>query len=269
MKEIPVVFKKFWVQLLYFLTVPSFFLFFALMYDPFRIQEFYNMGRDLMSFNLTMVFCIILLTLVGLRLLFFFLRKVMHLSWFLYIGWCFAELLLISFFVSLYIFLMSHMASTFFNTWGTCLSHILSISAYPYIIATLLAIVLDPLAITDRFHRSEDALMRFHDENKRLKLVVASSAVLFIEADENYVNVHYIEGEREKTYMLRTSMKGIEELVIKHGLVRCHRSYYISPNHVKILRREKNGAVFALLDYPGVKHIPVSRRYYDNLSALL
>jgi len=269
MKEIPVVFKKFWVQLLYFLTIPAFYLFFVLMYDPFRIQEYYNMGRGLMSFNLTMVFCIILLTLTGLRLLFFFLRKVMHLSWFLYIGWCFAEILLISFFMSLYIFLMSKMSSTFFTTWGTCLSHILSISAYPYIISTLLALVLDPLALADRFHRSEDALIRFHDENKRLKLVVASSAILFIEAEENYVKIHYIEGERQKTYQLRSSMKGIEELVIKHGLVRCQRSYYVSPDHIKILRREKDGSIFALLDYPDAKQIPVSRRYYDNLSALL
>jgi DNA-binding LytR/AlgR family response regulator len=108
--------------------------------------------------------------------------------------------------------------------------------------------------------------MRFVDNAQKLKLMIASSAVLYIEADENYVHVRYMEGERVKDYPLRASMKSLEELVLKHGLLRCQRSYYINPQHIKVLRRDKEGMISAELDIPNQKSIPVSPKYYEAVA---
>ena len=112
----------------------------------------------------------------------------------------------------------------------------------------------------------DDSLMRFVDNTQKLKLMIASSAVLYVEADENYVHVRYMEGERVKDYPLRASMKSLEELMQKHGLLRCQRSYYINPNHIKVLRRDKEGMISAELDVVNQKSIPVSPKYYETVA---
>jgi DNA-binding LytR/AlgR family response regulator len=115
----------------------------------------------------------------------------------------------------------------------------------------------------------DDSLMRFMDNTQKLKLVIASSAVLYVEADENYVHIRYMEGDRLKDYPLRASMKSLEELMQKHGLLRCQRSYYINPQHIKVLRRDKEGLITAELDVANQKSIPVSPKYYESVARWL
>ena len=85
---------------------------------------------------------------------------------------------------------------------------------------------------------------------------------------ENYVQVFYLEGERVRDYLVRASMRSIEELCADNGLKRCHRSFYLNPAHVKTLRREKEGVIVAELDVAG-QEVPVTKRYYDDLVAIL
>jgi DNA-binding LytR/AlgR family response regulator len=94
-------------------------------------------------------------------------------------------------------------------------------------------------------------------------------AILYISAEENYVNIYYTDNGRVKSYVLRSSMKALDELCQDHGLIRCHRSYYINPAHVKVLRKDREGLVHAELDVTDVMDIPVTKRYYDRLSELL
>ena len=115
----------------------------------------------------------------------------------------------------------------------------------------------------------DDSLMRFVDSTQRVKLMIASSAVLYIKAEENYVHIRYMEGDRLKEYALRASMKSLEELMHKHGLIRCQRSYYVNPQHIKVLRRDKEGMITAELNTPQAQNIPVSPRYYEELAKWL
>ena len=77
-----------------------------------------------------------------------------------------------------------------------------------------------------------------------------------------------MEGEALKEYTLRQSMKGIETLMDKHGIIRCQRSYFVNPRHVKVLRRDKEGIIQAELDTHN-QHVPVSPKYYEQLSKML
>jgi DNA-binding LytR/AlgR family response regulator len=64
-------------------------------------------------------------------------------------------------------------------------------------------------------------------------------------------------------------MKSVDELCLSIGLVRCHRSFYVNPAHVRVLRKEKEGVVVAELDMHDVRDIPVSKKFYDNLAEML
>ena len=111
--------------------------------------------------------------------------------------------------------------------------------------------------------------MRFADSTGRLKLVIAHDVILYIEAQENYVSIHYMEGNSHKEYSLRQSMRGIEELMERHGIIRCQRSYFVNPRHVKVLRRDKEGFIQAELDVDNNRPVPVSPKYYEQLSRML
>ena len=78
-----------------------------------------------------------------------------------------------------------------------------------------------------------------------------------------------MEGEKQKEYSLRQSMRGIEELMEKHGIIRCQRSYFVNPRHVKVLRRDKEGFIQAELDVHDSQPVPVSPKYYEQLSKML
>ena len=280
MKGIPVIFRKFWPQMLYFSVVPVFFVAFVLLYKPASICSFLDMDRGQLSFNVTISACIIFGVLLGFRLAFYLLRRAMDLEWDLYITWCIAEMFVCSAFLSLYFVLRYRGAIPYFDVLGYCLAIVFSILVYPYIAVTM------SLALNKSGERAlagDDDLIRFQDENKRVKLVIASSAVLYIMARENYVQIFYLDGERIKDYVLRTSMKGIEELITSKGLTRSHRSYFVNPKHIEVLRRDKDGQMVALLDVPasaaplssgisissGAVSIPVSKRYIDAIASIL
>ncbi len=64
--------------------------------------------------------------------------------------------------------------------------------------------------------------------------------------------------------MIRNSLKWIEEnLTTDTPLVRCHRSYIVNLDRVKILKKEKNGIMLEL-DSENTPDIPVSKTYYQS-----
>ncbi len=266
MNKLPSIFTALRSNLIFMITLPIFWLCFVLLYQPIRVVELLEMGRNLLNFNATIIMCILLGVMIISRGLLMAIHHTLILNGWKLIIWEVAELLTMSLFTALYMTLMYHGKFTYFQMVGQCLLFLLSILLFPYVILDL---TFAYVAILEQDTLYDDSLMRFVDSTQKLKLMIASSAVLYVEADENYVHIRYMEGEKQKDYPLRASMKSLEELMQKHGLIRCQRSYYINPQHVKVLRRDKDGMISAELDVPNQKSIPVSPRYYDSLSKWL
>lgn len=260
---------RFPAQIVHFVGIPFVFVAFALIYKPESLISLLTTMHAGVEFNLIIVGCIMLLTLVGTRLAFYFLRKVLHLNTLLYIGWCFAETVIFSMFSALYIHLISGMVDTYFNTVASCLPIFGGVVVWPYVILLLYYTI---VGLTDQLNTpsvEENGLIRFKDESQKLKLVVASSSILYIEAKENYVDIVYTDNGTVKRYTLRSSMKRLEEPLHSQGFQRCHRAYYINPKHIKVLGKDEKGYMVANLDVPSCPPIPVSKTYYAALSAML
>lgn len=259
------VFRRFIPQLLHMVILPVFFFSFMLIYRPFQAMDF--LGHEWFGVHVTIISCIILVSVIMTRLLYYFLP--LKLSYTLYSFWCLAEIIFTSFFAALYIWLVFKKPMPYFDTLTLSFQYISLSLVIPYVI----------LALSMRIHeygdRSSESLdvasqrIRFYDEKHNLKIVLDSQSVLYIEADVNYVNIYYIENGKVRSYMLRNSMKAIDEVCQDHGLLRCQRSFYVNPKHVKVLRKEKDGVVYAELDANDVRHIPVTKRYYDRLAEML
>ena len=249
-------------NLSFVVALPLFWLSFVLLYQPQMWVKLLDMETASLNFNATIIMCILLGVVLISRGILLTVHNTLRMNWSRIIQWELCEVLAMSMFAALYVTLMYHGEYPYFHVVGKCLYALLLTMIYPYVVLNL------AFAYVGEKEKEvyDDSLMRFVDNTQKLKLMIASSAVLYVEADENYVHVRYMEGERVKDYPLRTSMKSLEELMQKHGLLRCQRSYYINPNHIKVLRRDKEGVISAELDVPNQKSIPVSPKYYETVA---
>lgn len=107
-------------------------------------------------------------------------------------------------------------------------------------------------------------ILNFFDEKKELRLSVLSEQVLWIESADNYIKIHYINKGKTAAFMIRNTLKVVEESLVNTSMVRCSRSTIVNFDHVKILRKEKEGILLGL-DNENIPDIPVSKTYAERV----
>lgn len=112
-----------------------------------------------------------------------------------------------------------------------------------------------------------EGMVRFADDKGNVKLVVGADKVICIESAGNYLTVSYEDDGKLMRYSLRNTMKGIDKICSANGMVRCHRSFFVNLNKVKVIRRTPEGMV-AEIDHAGVGTVPVSKTYASDLISL-
>ncbi len=265
MSRISKIFRRFIPQFLHMIVLPTFFFAFMLIYKPFNSVEF--LGGEWFGVHLTISSCIVLLAVIIMRLLYYYLP--LNLNYSLYITWCFSEVIFASFFVALYVWLVTMKPMPYFGAFAVSFQYLSTALVFPYVILALSFRLYELLSKEGNEISDSNARMRFYDDRHNLKIVLTEDAILYIAAEENYINIFYKESGKNRNYVLRNSMKSVEELCQDHGLVRCHRSFYVNPRHIKVLRKDKEGIVYAELDAGDIMHIPVTKRYYDRVSEML
>lgn len=107
-------------------------------------------------------------------------------------------------------------------------------------------------------------LIHFHDEKGTLRLSIKFTKLYYIEAADNYVNIYYENKGKISRFLLRKSLKSIEDTYKEYPLIRCHRSFIINVEKVKVLKKEKDGT-YLDFDYGDINVIPVSKTYSQNI----
>ena len=269
MKTIARTFYKMPVTVMFFVAVPIFYFLFVLAYKPFDMEVFLAVGQGRYALQLIVSTLIVFGVMLFSRMLLFLLRRVLDLNWPLYVLWCFGEVILCGLFLSIPMGI-GWAERPYFTVMSLCILYMAGILVFPLSLITM-AVQLHVLGKRADLAPAVDekTLIRFYDEQKRLKLVVASDAVLYIEAEENYVHIVHLDNGKVKDFELRSSMRALEEVLQRHGLVRCHRSFFVNSAHVELLKKDVNGYALAQLDQEKVKNIPVSKKYYDSIVTLL
>ena len=259
--------KTYRSQLLYVVLLPAFFAGFCFLYDPFGMKDYYQVGGMSFGFHFLMLACILLAILALTRLVFSALYKHIPFKWWHYVVWCIGEAFVFSFFMAMYTTLFYAGQYNYFVVLSRSFKFAYLILIYPYLFLCMMQVILNKDA--DLNAEPAETLVKFYDEHKRLKLTIDPSAIICIQADANYIIIRYMDADRIKEFMLRASMKSVEHTVEGHGLVRCHRSYFVNPRYVKMLSKNREGMITAELLHPEVASIPVSKQFYQKLSELL
>ena len=109
-----------------------------------------------------------------------------------------------------------------------------------------------------------NSLISFRDERGVLQLSVAKENLLYIESADNYVCIWYTKNDQLKKQLLRITMKEVSEQMADTNIIRCHRSYMVNLDLVKVMRREKEN-LFLELGVPNVREIPISKTYGEQV----
>lgn len=270
MRTISRAFYKMPVITIFITGIPLFYFLFVLAYKPFLMDEFLAVGAGRYTLNL-IVCTLIVLGVVSLsRMLLYILRRRLDLNWPLYILWCLSEAVVSGLFMSIPMGIGWGGVRPYFTVMSLCVLYTSGILVFPLSIISM-AVQMNELVreIGRPVIPEEKTLIRFYDDQKRVKLVVSSESVLYIEAEENYVHVVHLDNGKIRDLVLRSSMRSLEDTLKRHGLVRCHRSFFLNAAHVDLLKKDANGYALARLDQEGAKEIPVSKRYYQAVTALL
>jgi len=108
------------------------------------------------------------------------------------------------------------------------------------------------------------SMIGFSDEKGELKISVMLENLLYIDSADNYATIHYLNKSKLSHYMIRNTLKWMDENLTKETLlVRCHRSYIVNLDKVKVLRKTKNG-IYLEMDAENTPDIPVSKTYYER-----
>ena len=112
-----------------------------------------------------------------------------------------------------------------------------------------------------------DNRITLFDNNGVLKFSISSDNLYFIESDDNYIKVWYMDSAGEmKQYMLRCRLKTVEDSFADSELVRCHRKYIVNIRKISILKSEKEGYKIDF-DIDSIDPIPISKTYEQAVLA--
>lgn len=264
-------------------------LIFIVVYQPFDATQWMFKGTNIDKF----VFYAILVVLIGLgtlavsRIILYFVSKRKSVTILNFLLWIFLEFAAIAFAVTLFTWLITKKASynAYFTIYPRTYLITTLILCIPYALSYLyfslknkeeeVESLISALESVQRpaFSEASDndpqslPLIHFKDEKDELKLSVHTDALLYLEAADNYVKIHYLNKGEVSGFLLRNTLKNIEHLFPERQLVRCHRSYIINTQKIKILKKNKEG-LFVELDVDNVPEIPVSKTYADKILQL-
>ena len=272
-------------QITMIIFVPIFALLFISIYSPFDFDRIdtnapllarLNISRELLVQLVTIILILIGMAVAAVSRWFMSLySRRRTLSYVAYISWIACEILVMTtiFTIAAYFTESSKDIITLFRNSLIKTSLILLI---PYAICYIYFIWQERVAqlrmLREQIMEDETALqvayVQIYDEKGEMRLSVRREHLLLIESADNYVCVWYTNQNTPKKVLVRNTLKQVAEQLSSTHIQRCHRSYLINLDHVKVLRREKEG-VFVELGIDGVPDVPISKTYSESIQRWL
>jgi DNA-binding LytR/AlgR family response regulator len=212
-----------------------------------------------------------MLVVVVSRIVMYHLSKRRQLNYWRYVLWVFLEILVMAFVYSIYVKFILSDPRDFMEIASLSMKNTSLIILLPYTILWLF------FSWQDKSHKlqeleeqdttptnTKNVMIPFKDEKGTLRLSVQNADLLYIEAADNYVTIHYYFGEKVQKFMVRNSMRYYEEQFKGSNIIRCHRSYMVNLDKVRIIRKEKDGLHLEIDSKPPISLL-VSKTYIPGV----
>ncbi len=260
--------KKDIVSLILFTSL--FALVFINIYSPFGADKWFSVTKlEFLTYSSLVILTGVLVVVISRIVMYYVCRKHLISIW-QYLVWIFAEIMLMALFYALFQKLILKDPRIFDELWEKSARNTALVLLLPYSVMWLYfswrdkKLEIERLAVLQAHPDNTRDMIPFYDEKSILKFSVKKEDLLYLESTENYVSICYLNKGKVSTYLLRDTMKRMEENFAGTEIIRCHRSYMVNFEKVRVIRKDRDGLKLEL-DSPSAPDIPVSKTYVDNV----
>ncbi|NLV18509.1 MAG: LytTR family transcriptional regulator [Bacteroidetes bacterium] len=245
-------------------------LIFINIYSPFGADKWFNLTRiQFLTFSSLVILTGVMVVVIS-RIIMYQLSKKYTINLTHFLLWITAEIFAMALFYSMFqkIFLNDTrelIVLVKMSARNTALVLLLPYSvAWLYLSWKEKKEQIELFSDTQRVQDTTPDMIPFYDEKSVLRFSVKRDRLLYLEASENYITIYYLNKGVISKYLLRATMKRMEENLTGTSILRCHRSYMVNFEKVKVIRKDKDGLKLQL-DHPEIIDIPISKTYSDNV----
>ena len=253
------------------LFTAAFALVFINIYAPFGVNTWFNVTKfELFLYSSGLILTGILVMVIS-RILMFQVSKKHTLNYLQYGSWELMEIAIMALVYTLLKIFFLREEHDIIDDFVNSLQITALVVFLPYVILTLYFSWQDKTRKLESLKQlNEDVsektakLLPFYDEKDVMRFSMIPSDIIYLEAADNYVNIYYLNKQKISHYLLRNSLKNLEEYLSEYAFVRCHRSFIVNFEKVKLIRKERDGLKLEI-DGPDELIIPVSKTYTETV----
>lgn len=241
-------------------------------YYPFGVDKWFKLSQFDLLLDSTLAVLAGLFVIVVSRIAMYHSAKKMELNYFQYSIWIFIEILSMAAVYSLYVKFVLNDTRAYYEIMRVTIKNTSLVLLIPYTVTWLYFAYREKTKQLEKISQEQeqgvkpiqDKMVPFYDDKGKLKFSVIIDDLIYMEASDNYVSIYYTANRKLSKYMIRNTLKNLENRLQALGFVRCHRSYLVNFSKVKILKREKEG-VFLELNTEESLTLPVSKTYVSSI----
>ncbi|MCB8965127.1 MAG: LytTR family transcriptional regulator DNA-binding domain-containing protein [Bacteroidales bacterium] len=248
----------------------AFALIFINIYAPFGSETWFDVTElEYFAYSSLVILTGVMVVVVS-RVIMYETSKKKELSIWNYLLWVAAEVFFMALFYTLYEKFILHDTRNILDLFKISAKNTALVLLLPYSVLWLYFSWIEKKHQLLQYTQSPTAadptknMIPFRDEKGDLRFSLKHENLLYIESADNYVNIYYSDNGKIARYMLRNTIKRLEEAFKGSEIVRCHRSYMVNFEKVKILRKDKDELCLEL-DVPSAIALPVSKTYVQSV----
>lgn len=256
------------IRLVVFTSI--FALVFINIYSPFGVDRWFNLTQlQFLTYSSLIILTGVLVVVISRIIMFRVCKKHLINIW-QYLAWIFTEVLFMALFYAIFEKIFLDDARLFSDLVKLSARNTSLVLLLPYSVLWLYFSwkdkkdQIDRLADIQSFSANTRNMIPFYDDKGVLKFSIKKENLLYLESAENYVDICYLNKGKVSKYLLRDTLKKMEENFSGTEIVRCHRSYIVNFEKVKVIRKDKEGLMLEF-DDPSVIDIPVSKTYVNTV----
>lgn len=252
------------------LFTAGFALLFLNIYTPFGVTTWFEVSRPtLFIYASGVILAGVLVVAVSRVIMYHAVRRGRQLRLWHYLVWVAAEIVSMALFFTLFEIVILADTRSFAELLGRSVRHTSLTLLLPYIMLWLYFSWHDSKlrlkGIREQAEgQGQKQMIGLRDEKGVLRMSLKRPDILYLQGSDNYVTVWYQAQNKVTRFMLRNTLRTMEDELKEESVIRCHRSYLVNIEKVKLIRREKEGLTLELDSTPP-STVPVSRTYMHEV----
>jgi DNA-binding LytR/AlgR family response regulator len=244
-------------------------LVFINIYSPFGSDRWYGTSRfEFFTYSSLTILTGVLVVVISRMIMYHYCKRhILKIRQ--YLLWIFGEILFMSLFYALFGKFVLDDDRLFEELYKSSAWNTAMVLLLPYTISWLWLAWQDKKEQLARISEGEPSVSQremipFYDDKGILKFSVKKENLLYLESAENYVSICYLNKDKLSKFLLRDTLKRIEESFSGSEIVRCHRCFIVNFEKVRVIRKDKDGLKLEL-DAEEAADIPVSKTYVGSV----